>query len=463
MHKNIITNKLFSIIALGAIIVGSLAGLAPATFADVANVTTSPATAVTLTDATMNGINGAADATDHSFWVSTSTFSTATPALPDGVYSTNDLGAIASSTSFDALLSSANGLPAITPATTYYFAAWSDVGGTWFPGEIQTLTTLPVPPVPSTDASLSNLTISVGSLSPAFSSSTNSYTANVDNSVSSVTVTPTANQASSTISVNGSAVVSGSASLPISLAVGVNPSILTVVTAQDGIATSTYTITITRSASDVNVITNPATGVTSIDAVLNGLNGTSNASGHSFWVSTSTFSTASSTIPAGVYSTVDFGAIASSTAFGAALSSATGIPAITASTTYYFAAWSNVGGTWFPGAIQSFTTGTTTTGGTIGGTVTGGTDLVHGVLSVTGVTAVTTTAIADGTFASGWKYVFNITVPTNETNLSMKFGDWTNGSSTLSAANNMRISSAQADNSGATVLVTGANTYTLPT
>jgi hypothetical protein len=103
--------------------------------------------------------------------------------------------------------------------------------------------------------------------------------------------------------------------------------------------------------------------------------------------------------------------------------------------------------------------------GTINGTVTGGTDLGVGVLAVTGVTAVNTVATADGTFTNGWKYTFNVTVPTNETHLSMKFADWMSdvGSHTLGVANNMRISSAQADNSGATVLLTGANTYSTPT
>ena len=364
MHKNIITNKLFSFIALGAIIAGSLAGLAPTTFADVANVTTLPATSVALTDATLNAVNGANDATGSSFWVSTSTFSTATPTLPDGVYSTNNFGAVASSTPFAASLSSANGLPAVATSTTYYYAAWVAVGDTWYPGAIETVTTLPTP-VPT----------------PA-------------------------------------------------------PS----------------------------VVTNPATAVTSSDAILNATNGPADASGHYFWVSTSTFSTASSTVPDGVFSTSDFGAIASSTDFGAALSSVSGLGAITPNTTYYFNAWSNVDGVWYPGAINSLTTAGTTTTGTIGGDVTGGAATV-GTLSVTGVTAVKTSAIADGTFSNGWKYVFNITVPTNEKNLSMKFGDWmsTVGSTTLAAANNMRISSAQADNSGATVLVTGANTYTTPT
>lgn len=107
---------------------------------------------------------------------------------------------------------------------------------------------------------------------------------------------------------------------------------------------------------DIDVVTNSATGITLTDATLNGQNGGSDAAGHSFWVSLDTFSTASSTIPADVYSTVDLGAIAANTAFSAPLTSVMGLPAVTPNTTYYFTAWSLVGGTWYPGEILTFTT-----------------------------------------------------------------------------------------------------------
>lgn len=102
--------------------------------------------------------------------------------------------------------------------------------------------------------------------------------------------------------------------------------------------------------------------------------------------------------------------------------------------------------------------------GTIDGTVTGGTS-ADGTLAVNSVTTVRSTAVADGTFANGWKYVFNVTVPDNETNLAMKFANWTNTSFPsfhLGVANNMRISSQQADNNGATVLLNAADTYSSP-
>jgi hypothetical protein len=63
------------------------------------------------------------------------------------------------------------------------------------------------------------------------------------------------------------------------------------------------------------------------------------------------------------------GAIGANATFSASLSSLTttgiptNLPAIMPNTTYYFAAWSNVGGTWYPGAVLNFKTASTTVGG----------------------------------------------------------------------------------------------------
>lgn len=108
-----------------------------------------------------------------------------------------------------------------------------------------------------------------------------------------------------------------------------------------------------------------------------------------------------------------------------------------------------------------------TPSGDIEGEVTGGSDEEGtGELEVTSIDAEKTTAIANGEFTDGWRYVFNITVPTDEPNLAMKFADWmdtsTSTNHTIAVANNMRISSAQADNGGATILLTAANTYSSP-
>ncbi len=101
----------------------------------------------------------------------------------------------------------------------------------------------------SSNADLSSLTVSQGTLTPAFTADTTSYTDSVTNSISSMTVTPTASESSATITVNGTAVLSGSASGELALNVGEN-TISVLVTAQDGSTTKTYTVTVTRAASN---------------------------------------------------------------------------------------------------------------------------------------------------------------------------------------------------------------------
>ena len=97
---------------------------------------------------------------------------------------------------------------------------------------------------PSTDATLSSLTLSGASIG-AFASGTTSYTAQVANSVAQTTVTPSVNHsgASYVIRVGGVTDADGT----VSLSVGSNV-ITIVVTAQDGSTTRTYTVTITRAA-----------------------------------------------------------------------------------------------------------------------------------------------------------------------------------------------------------------------
>ena len=92
----------------------------------------------------------------------------------------------------------------------------------------------------SNDASLSALAISSEALSPAFDSATLSYTASV--STSTITITPTVNQADATwVQYLGS-----TGTVPFTGALSVGPNIVrTVVTAQNGIAKQTYTVTVT--------------------------------------------------------------------------------------------------------------------------------------------------------------------------------------------------------------------------
>ena len=100
-------------------------------------------------------------------------------------------------------------------------------------------------PVTPAAPQLTNLTISNGTLSPAFSAGQHSYTASVGNSVSSITVTPTVDDGS-IVTVNGKAVISGHASGAIALSVGSNTITIEV---SSGEQTRTYTIIVTRASS----------------------------------------------------------------------------------------------------------------------------------------------------------------------------------------------------------------------
>lgn len=98
---------------------------------------------------------------------------------------------------------------------------------------------------PSTNTTLSSISLSSGTLSPSFSTSVASYTATVSNSVSSITVTPTG---SGTIKVDGTTVNSGSASGAISLSVGSNT--ITIKAYPSGSVTAeTYIVNVIRSNS----------------------------------------------------------------------------------------------------------------------------------------------------------------------------------------------------------------------
>ena len=98
----------------------------------------------------------------------------------------------------------------------------------------------------SSNATLSNLIISQCTLSPAFTSEHMDYTAMVENSVSTIDITPTVTSPSyRSLTVNGESLVSGAVSR-VNLAVGAN-TIPVAVTAQDG-TIATYTIVVTRDA-----------------------------------------------------------------------------------------------------------------------------------------------------------------------------------------------------------------------
>lgn len=120
--------------------------------------------------------------------------------------------------------------------------------------------------VVSTVGQLSNLVLSAGSLSPAFSANTTSYTMNVAFNTASTTVTPAVSSSSTSITVNGVSVASGSASSAIALTAGGTTTITIITTDQDG-TTKTYTIAITRSIGNDNNLTNLAASAGSLSPV----------------------------------------------------------------------------------------------------------------------------------------------------------------------------------------------------
>ncbi|NOU93764.1 hypothetical protein GC093_11095 [Paenibacillus sp. LMG 31456] len=96
----------------------------------------------------------------------------------------------------------------------------------------------------SGNADLSGLTLSSGTLSPAFASGITAYSSSVASGVSSLVVTASMYDSHATMTVNGISTASGQASGAISLNIGSNP-ITIVVTAQNG-TTKTYVITVNR-------------------------------------------------------------------------------------------------------------------------------------------------------------------------------------------------------------------------
>ncbi|MBP7689343.1 MAG: cadherin-like beta sandwich domain-containing protein, partial [Thermoflexales bacterium] len=111
--------------------------------------------------------------------------------------------------------------------------------------------TITVTRPPSSDANLISLVVSNSTLTPAFATDTLDYATTVPNGITAVIVTPTSREANAVIKVNNVIVASGASSSPIGLAVGPN-TLTTFVTAQDGLATQTYTVVVTRSAALLN-------------------------------------------------------------------------------------------------------------------------------------------------------------------------------------------------------------------
>lgn len=89
-------------------------------------------------------------------------------------------------------------------------------------------------------------------------------------------------------------------------------------------------------------------------------------------------------------------------------------------------------------------------------------------LSVTSISAVRTSAVANGSYDDGWKWVFNLHLPASEASsstLSFKFNDWINGATSIPVANNVRLYSTSASNastSDSAIVISSADTYSEP-
>jgi len=103
----------------------------------------------------------------------------------------------------------------------------------------------PVTPILSANARLVDLSISAGDFDQIFQASLTDYTLTVSLLRSTTTVTVTIEDPNATLTVNGVVLSSGTASQMISLDHGGN-TITVVVTAEDAVTTSTYTIEVTR-------------------------------------------------------------------------------------------------------------------------------------------------------------------------------------------------------------------------
>jgi hypothetical protein len=120
------------------------------------SVTTNAANPIGTMTATLNGTDGPAAADNTSFWWGTTSIGPLTSGSDPGSSefpSTNwshdsGEGAVSAGGTI------AEPITGLTPNTTYYFVAWVEIGGTWYPGQVLSFTTSngPVPSVTTNSA-----------------------------------------------------------------------------------------------------------------------------------------------------------------------------------------------------------------------------------------------------------------------------------------------------------------------
>ena len=131
----------------------------------------------------------------------------------------------------------------------------------------------------SSDATLSALSLSGVTLTPVFASGTAAYTALVANTVKETTVTASASDANASVEVKLNGVVDQDD--VVGLVVGSGNVIAVVVTAQDGVTSQTYTVTVTRAGSaDASLSALSLSGVTLMPAFASGTTAYTASVGH---------------------------------------------------------------------------------------------------------------------------------------------------------------------------------------
>jgi len=160
---------------------------------------------------------------------------------PSGGYFLN--GALPAGLSLDNTTGTISGTPTkAAPATNYTVTAYNSSGSTTASVNITVTTPNPY---------LKSIALSTGSvLVPVAGTSDFNYTATVDESTTSLTVTPIVQVASTVVTMGPNTIASGSPSLPITLNAFGTPTVINLVsTAADGATKRTYSISVTRTGS----------------------------------------------------------------------------------------------------------------------------------------------------------------------------------------------------------------------